>query len=417
MLKHINTMRRANVTNGKVLKKLSPNKALIKLSQYASKYMADYQVSGDTSKYRDMFTSKCESYGFPSNECIPGLGYGTSNATRILELFTNGGTGENFRKILYDPLITDFGSAISIASGDSKTPYYTLFFGYGKTEFQFSTKGMLKLVNERRTASNTVNGTKLGMYSMNQALNKCADYYSGYMAKNNYFDHTQPDGTEPWQRCTQRGYPTKSVGENIARGHFLTMEDVMVAWMNSPGHRAAILNPDFDEFGCGAVNIGKGRPNVYLTQNFGRSSKAAVKSISQDTKQVKTPEAPRISKVSESRPSPAIASPKPGSNSLPVEIVMPTTTQQRASMPSSKREILNRGRRADVVPSSNKSPPDVTIHVQVFKPSQMKEFQNQPTPVSGTAQESKQQILEREAKLRQEHAIRRQQEERARARA
>ena len=68
------------------------------------------------------------------------------------------------------------------------------------------------------------------------------------MAVRNFFDHTNPDGQEPWDRMQEAGYDWIRAGENIAAGQ-KTPEEVVQAWMDSPGHRQNILSDDFVEIG------------------------------------------------------------------------------------------------------------------------------------------------------------------------
>ena len=62
------------------------------------------------------------------------------------------------------------------------------------------------------------------------------------------FSHTRPDGT-PWNTIF-REYPQASgtLGENLAENYF-SPEDVVAAWLASQGHRANLLNPDFNYLG------------------------------------------------------------------------------------------------------------------------------------------------------------------------
>lgn len=84
------------------------------------------------------------------------------------------------------------------------------------------------------------------------------------MAARGFFDHTDPDGATPWDRAAKAGIAGLG-GENIARGQ-ADAAAVMEAWMNSPGHRANILNCDFKTLGVG-VHLGSGGP--WWTQDFG----------------------------------------------------------------------------------------------------------------------------------------------------
>lgn len=117
---------------------------------------------------------------------------------------------------------------------------------------------VLELVNEERS--------KVGCspLSANSALADLAESFSDDMAARDFFDHTDPDGKTPWDRAAKAGISSLG-GENIARGQ-ADAAAVMEAWMNSPGHKANILNCDFKTLGVG-VHFGSGGP--WWTQDFG----------------------------------------------------------------------------------------------------------------------------------------------------
>lgn len=117
---------------------------------------------------------------------------------------------------------------------------------------------VLQLVNQERA--------KVGCspVAANSALTGLAAAFSQDMAERNFFDHTDPDGDTPWDRAKAAGIADLG-GENIARGQ-ATAAAVMEAWMDSPGHKANILNCDFKTLGVG-VHFGQGGP--WWTQNFG----------------------------------------------------------------------------------------------------------------------------------------------------
>ncbi|MFC0600753.1 CAP domain-containing protein [Streptomyces palmae] len=117
---------------------------------------------------------------------------------------------------------------------------------------------VLRLVNQKRAqagCSPLIADSRLG------AL---AGDFSRDMAERGFFDHTDPDGATPWDRAKRAGI-TNMGGENIARGQ-ADAQAVMDSWMNSPGHRANILNCDFQTIGVGA-HYGAGGP--WWTQEFG----------------------------------------------------------------------------------------------------------------------------------------------------
>ncbi|MFD6387667.1 sigma-70 family RNA polymerase sigma factor [Streptomyces nigra] len=118
---------------------------------------------------------------------------------------------------------------------------------------------VVALVNKERATAGC------GPLAEDSLLDKSAQAHSADMAARDFFDHTNPDGADPGQRITAAGYRWSTYGENIAMGQ-QTPEAVMESWMNSPGHRANILNCSFKDIGVG-VHEGPGGP--WWTQNFG----------------------------------------------------------------------------------------------------------------------------------------------------
>ncbi|MET8414078.1 CAP domain-containing protein, partial [Streptomyces sp. NPDC005195] len=118
---------------------------------------------------------------------------------------------------------------------------------------------VVALVNQERATAGC------GPLTEDAQLEKAAQAHSDDMAARNFFEHTNPDGADPGQRITAAGYRWSTYGENIAQGQ-QTPEAVMESWMNSPGHRANILNCAFKNIGVG-VHKGSGGP--WWTQDFG----------------------------------------------------------------------------------------------------------------------------------------------------
>lgn len=68
------------------------------------------------------------------------------------------------------------------------------------------------------------------------------------------FSHTRPDGRACYTILDDMGIGYVTCGENIASGH-PTAAAVVRGWMNSPGHRANILNEDYAEIGVGVWSV------------------------------------------------------------------------------------------------------------------------------------------------------------------
>ena len=94
---------------------------------------------------------------------------------------------------------------------------------------------------------------------LNTRLSEAARRHTIDMVKRNYFDHVSQSGTDIVDRLTRTGYMrgarSWTVGENLAWGSGTrsTPREILVAWMNSPGHRANILQRRFREIGIGVV--------------------------------------------------------------------------------------------------------------------------------------------------------------------
>ncbi|MBV2354074.1 sigma-70 family RNA polymerase sigma factor [Streptomyces sp. J2-1] len=119
---------------------------------------------------------------------------------------------------------------------------------------------VVALVNKERSKAGC------GPVAENADLDQAARGHSDDMAARNFFEHSNPDGADPGKRITAAGYRWSTYGENIAKGQ-PTPASVMDSWMNSPGHRANILNCSFKEIGVGVHNGGSGGP--WWTQDFG----------------------------------------------------------------------------------------------------------------------------------------------------
>lgn len=101
-------------------------------------------------------------------------------------------------------------------------------------------------------------------------LARAAQLKADDMAAKSYFAHTSPEGVTPWHWLAQAGYTFSYAGENLAV-NFSDSVDVGEAWMNSPGHRANILNGRFTEIGIAtAEGVYEGKATIFVVQFFGK---------------------------------------------------------------------------------------------------------------------------------------------------
>lgn len=115
---------------------------------------------------------------------------------------------------------------------------------------------VVRLINEIRTQYG------LGQLTVNKELSRVARIKSQDMRDKGYFSHTSPTYGSPFDMMKRFGIRYRTAGENIAMG-YRTPQSVVNGWMNSPGHRANILNGSFKEIGMGYVESGN-----YWTQMF-----------------------------------------------------------------------------------------------------------------------------------------------------
>ncbi len=93
-------------------------------------------------------------------------------------------------------------------------------------------------------------------------LQNSARQKSNDMATNRYFSHTSPTYGSPFDQMKANGITYRAAAENIAMGQ-RTAEEVVKAWMESPGHRQNILTPGYTHIG-----IGHDKNGNYWTQQF-----------------------------------------------------------------------------------------------------------------------------------------------------
>ena len=105
---------------------------------------------------------------------------------------------------------------------------------------------VIDLTNQARAAAG------LAPVSEDARLDAAAVAQSVDQAAARVMSHDGTNGSTPGTRITAAGYRWRTWGENVAAGQ-QTAALVVDAWMNSPGHRANILNPAFTSIGVGSV--------------------------------------------------------------------------------------------------------------------------------------------------------------------
>lgn len=110
----------------------------------------------------------------------------------------------------------------------------------------FSSSALLQDTNTQRSADNEPS------LALNTRLGAAAQAKANDMVARNYWSHDTPEGKTPWTFITAAGYHYQMAGENLAYG-FDNASDTVAGWMNSPTHRANILNANYKDVGFGVA--------------------------------------------------------------------------------------------------------------------------------------------------------------------
>jgi serralysin len=134
----------------------------------------------------------------------------------------------------------------------------------------------LQLVNDARAVAG------VQRLAFDGELVAAARDHSAWMDATDTASHTGAAGSSIGDRIAAAGYEATQYGENIwylfGDGIGLdtnAVEQLHQSLMNSPGHRANLLNPSFEDVGIGVVGGDfQGRPAVFVTENFGTPTDA-----------------------------------------------------------------------------------------------------------------------------------------------
>lgn len=147
---------------------------------------------------------------------------------------------------------------------------------------------LVDLTNGDRSASS------LGGLAWSPLLTAAAQAKAEDMATKEYFAHVSPEGKNSWYWFSQVGYTFLFAGENLAVD-FSDSVDVERAWMNSPTHRANILDGHFTEIGIAtAQGTFQGRPTTFVVQMFGAPAESSALAKIRTTASPSEPTAPAL---------------------------------------------------------------------------------------------------------------------------
>ncbi len=124
-------------------------------------------------------------------------------------------------------------------------------------------ESLLEVTNGQRIA-NGLPALRENAKLAQAALAKAEDMYA-----KGYWAHFGPDGETPWTFILSQDYDYEYAGENLAK-NFMTSSAVVDAWMNSPTHRANILNGNYKDVGYAVLDGNlNGEDTTLVVQMFG----------------------------------------------------------------------------------------------------------------------------------------------------
>lgn len=168
-----------------------------------------------------------------------------------------------------------------------------------------SISGLLQETNEERVAGG------LGNLTLNSKLNNAAQAKANDMASRDYWSHNTPEGDAPWVFISNADYDYKTAGENLAYG-FDSSTEAVIGWMNSPGHKANIMNTGYTEVGFGIADApsyqGTGEQTIVVAMYASPQVLAAAAPATQNTPSlqstVSSPTPTRVPAATEPVPAP-----------------------------------------------------------------------------------------------------------------
>lgn len=172
--------------------------------------------------------------------------------------------GQHYVKVYwpYLPLLAIIGMGLLFSNVSPRNKHGVLAYATN-----VSVRGLLDATNEERVKNH------LGTLALNAQLSAAAQAKANDMATRDYWSHNTPEGKEPWVFIQQNGYKYQKAGENLAYG-FDTSDNTVTGWMNSPSHRANVLDSDYLDVGFGFANAfdyqGVGKETIVVAM-YGKS--------------------------------------------------------------------------------------------------------------------------------------------------
>jgi len=184
---------------------------------------------------------------------------------------------------------------------------------------------LLVQTNQQRTAAG------LAPLKMDARLNQSAALKAANMFQEDYWAHVSPSGIQPWHWFDVAGYHYQYAGENLAKD-FDTTSGTIAGWMNSPGHRANILNGNYADVGFAVVNgTLVGGQTTLVVAHYGTVAGVSVAATVPAPAKPAASVVPKPAVAPVSTPTPAPATPQPTPVPTPPPAATPVSAKPVAS--------------------------------------------------------------------------------------
>ena len=156
-------------------------------------------------------------------------------------------------------LSSNHGGSTNVPSSKSTTtPTVTPAATAGAKTATAATTTAEKTAFDLLNADRARNGLK--PLKLNSQLTVLGGNYAQDMINRNFFAHNNPEGMTPFDRMRQAGISYNTAGENLAINSNVNTAEV--AFMNSAGHKANILNTTYTDVGIGVRYDANGAAHV-----------------------------------------------------------------------------------------------------------------------------------------------------------
>jgi uncharacterized protein YkwD len=166
-------------------------------------------------------------------------------------------------------LLLVVGLGLAFSAGQQSRPNDANVLSYATG---ISRQSLLEHTNQERA------GGGQDSLELDRKLTTAAQLKAEDMAARDYWSHDTPGGKKPWFFINKAGYDYAKVAENLAYG-FDSSDSTISGWMNSPTHKANLLDSSLSEVGFGIANTpnyqNKG-PQTVVVAMYGQPSSSTV---------------------------------------------------------------------------------------------------------------------------------------------